>query len=383
MDNPMKSHSPTFNKIVLGNIMADFNSNLTSFTKQINEYVALLEKKEDVKVENDDSDFERIKVPEPLLLEESEQLTFYPIKNQDYYDMYKLQHKNHWTPEEINLTGDYAQFDKLSTDVKFFICHILAFFAGSDGLVFKNITERITLDIKDTEVLRIYAYQAMMENIHGETYSMLMDTYIPNSILKHQYLNALETIPCIKKKGDWAKKWINSTKSFYHRIIANAVLEGIFFSGAFCAIYWLAEKGILPGLCESNKLIARDESLHTETVYLIYNRLLNRLKESVVHSIVSEAVEIEVEFICVSLPCKLLGMNSDMMSQYIKYVADRLLVSLNYSKKYNATNPFPFMEKIGLQSVSNFFERRAMEYQKGRSGNDHDISDAIESAIKK
>lgn len=319
-------------------------------------------------------------VDEPILNSENEQITFYPIKNHEMNNMYEEQEKNFWTVNEVDLSNDIKDLEKMSTDEKMFIYNVLAFFAGSDGLVIKNV-QRFSDDVKDVHTDRVYTFQKMMEFIHSQMYGNLLNLFIPNEKLKQHYLNALETIPCIKKKGDWTIKWTNSDKTYSHRIIANAVVEGIFFSGSFCAIYWLAEKGIMQGFSLANKFIARDESLHTMTAVLIYLRLKNKLKQKVVYEIVDEAVNMEIEFICESLPCKLIGMNSNLMSDYIKNVADRLLVSLGYEKKYMTENPFPFMEKIGLQSVTNFFERRVGEYQKGIKNADYNIADAINSAI--
>ncbi len=323
-------------------------------------------------------------IPEPFLLEDSQQLTFYPIKKEDekYFLLYKNQLAAFWTIDEIDMSNDKNEFDKLPTSEKQFLSLILAFFAASDQLVILNLTSRFLVEIKNISINRLFSFQTMMETIHSEMYSILLDTYILDTQLKDYYLNSIKEIPTIKKKGKWVLKWIESEKSLSHRIIANTINEGIFFSGSFCAIYWFGEKNVLSGLRKSNKLISNDESMHCLTGYTIYNDLKNKLSEQVVFEMVREAVEIESEFICDILPEKLNGMNSSLMVQYIKYVADILLVNFGYKKLYSVTNPFHFMEKIGLQTVSNFFEVRAVEYQKKQKQNDDDDNN-ISIGIKK
>jgi len=250
----------------------------------------------------------------------------------------------------------------------------LAFFAGSDGIVLENLGSRFMKDVQISEARAFYGFQIAMENIHSETYSILIDTYIKNKIEKDSLFNAIENYPCIKKKADWAQKWINDNRSgFATRLIAFACVEGIFFSGAFCSIYWLKKRGLMPGLTFSNELISRDEALHTEFAVLLYSKLNNKLKKSKVYEIIKDAVEIETEFICDALPCRLIGMNSSLMTQYIQFVADRLCVQLGYDKIYNVTNSFDFMELISLEGKTNFFERRVGEYGLANKTKSEDI----------
>ena len=307
---------------------------------------------------------------EPLLDPNEQRFTLFPIRHQDIWDCYKKQQASFWTAEELDLSKDKSDWDnKLNNDERYFIKHILAFFAGSDGLVNMNLLERFTTDVKVLEAQIAYTYQASMESVHSEVYSLLIDTYIDNLQEKDRLFNAIETIPCIKKKAEWAMKWIKSDDSFSKRLIAFAIVEGIFFSGAFCAIYWLKTRGLMPGLTSSNEFIARDEGEHCLFACLLYSKIVNRLDESIVHSIVKDAVDIEKEFIIESLPCRLIGMNSEQMTKYIEYVTDRLLTQLGYSKMYNAVNPFDFMEKIGLEGKTNFFEKRVTQYQLGSTNN--------------
>jgi ribonucleotide reductase beta subunit family protein with ferritin-like domain len=302
---------------------------------------------------------------EPLLDPSEQRFTLFPIRHKDIWDCYKKQQASFWTAEELDLSKDKNDWDnKLNNDERFFIKHILAFFAGSDGLVNMNLLERFTSDVQILEAQIAYTYQASMESVHSEMYSLLIDTYIDSPQEKDRLFNAIETIPCIKKKADWAMKWIKSDDLFSKRLIAFAIVEGIFFSGAFCAIYWLKTRGLMPGLTSSNEFIARDEGEHTNFACLLYSKIVNRLDESTVHAIVRDAVDIEKEFINESLPCRLIGMNSEQMTTYIEYVADRLLTQLGYSKIYKAQNPFDFMEKIALEGKTNFFENRPSQYQK-------------------
>jgi ribonucleotide reductase beta subunit family protein with ferritin-like domain len=307
---------------------------------------------------------------EPLLDPKEQRFTLFPIRHQDIWKSYKEQQASFWTAEEIDLSKDRIDWDnKLNKDEKHFIKHILAFFAGSDGIVNMNLLERFTSDVQVLEAQITYTYQAMMESIHSEVYSLLIDTYIDNPAEKDQLFNAIETIPCIKKKADWALKWIKSDERFSKRLIAFAIVEGIFFSGAFCSIYWLKTRGLMNGLCISNEFIARDEGSHCSFACLLYSKILNRIDENEVKQIVKDAVDIEKEFIIESLPCRLIGMNSELMSQYIEFVADRLLNQLGYSKMYKTVNPFDFMDKICMEGKQNFFEQRPSQYRNASIGN--------------
>ena len=300
---------------------------------------------------------------EELLLRESDRnYTIFPIQHDDIWTYYKKAMANFWTPEEVDLSKDYDDFVKLTDNERHFIEHILAFFAGSDGIVNENLVERFCSEVKLPEAQFFYGFQIAMENIHSETYSLLIDTYIKNPIKKAKLFNAITTIPSIKKKADWAIRWIGDESSFGERCIAFAAVEGIFFSGAFCSIFWLKKRGLMPGLCQSNELISRDEGMHTEFAVLMYKYLKNKPSKERVLEIIREAVVIETEFITDSLSCKLIGMNSELMTQYIQYVADRLLQMLNIDKIYNATNPFDWMELISVQGKTNFFEKRVGEY---------------------
>ena len=300
---------------------------------------------------------------EELLLRESDRnYTIFPIQHDDIWTYYKKAMANFWTPEEVDLSKDYDDFVKLTDNERHFIEHILAFFAGSDGIVNENLVERFCSEVKLPEAQFFYGFQIAMENIHSETYSLLIDTYIKNPIKKAKLFNAITTIPSIKKKADWAIRWIGDESSFGERCIAFAAVEGIFFSGAFCSIFWLKKRGLMPGLCQSNELISRDEGMHTEFAVLMYKYLRDKPSKERILEIIREAVVIETEFITDSLSCKLLGMNSELMTQYIQYVADRLLQMLNIDKIYNATNPFDWMELISVQGKTNFFEKRVGEY---------------------
>ncbi|KAG6664407.1 hypothetical protein CIPAW_02G090900 [Carya illinoinensis] len=266
--------------------------------------------------------------------------------------------------EEVDLSQDIQQWGALSDSEKFFIGHVLAFFAASDGIVLENLAARFLNDVQVPEARAFYGFQMAMENIHSEMYSLLLETYIKDPKEKHRLFNAIENIPCIARKAKWALDWIQSSTLFAERLVAFACVEGIFFSGSFCAIFWLKKRGMMPGLTFSNELISRDEGLHCDFACLLYSLLRKQLHLEKVHSIVHEAVEIETQFVCEALPCALIGMNSTLMSQYIKFVADRLLVALGYQRKYNVENPFDWMEFISLQGKTNFFERRVGEYQK-------------------
>lgn len=302
---------------------------------------------------------------EPILIENPNRFVLFPIEHNDIWQLYKKQEASIWTAEEIDLQQDLRDWnDKLSDNEKHFIKHILAFFAASDGIVNENLAENFLSEVQYTEAKFFYGFQVMMENIHSETYSLLIDTYVKDEAERNKLFNAIETLTCVKKKADWALKWIESD-SFAERLIAFAVVEGIFFSGAFCSIYWLKKRGLMPGLTFSNELISRDEGMHTDfAVHLHNHHIINKVPKERIIEIVKDAVEIEKEFILDALPVKLIGMNSDMMSQYIEFVSDRLLVSLNCSKLYNVSNPFPFMDMINLPGKTNFFEKRVGEYQK-------------------
>ncbi len=301
---------------------------------------------------------------EPLLKENKNRFVLYPIKHDDIFQMYKKAEASFWTAEEIDLSQDLRDWENLTSDEKHFITHVLAFFAASDGIVNENLAINFLNEVQIPEAKCFYGFQIMMENIHSETYSLLIDTYIKDPFEKEKMFNAIEHVPCVKKKAEWALRWIQS-ESFAERLIAFAAIEGIFFSGSFCSIFWLKKRGLMPGLSFSNELISRDEGLHCDFACLLYTRYLqNKLPKEKVLAIITDAVQIEQEFICDSLPVALIGMNAQLMSQYIEFVADRLLVELGLEKVYHAANPFPFMEMISLQGKTNFFEKRVSEYQK-------------------
>ncbi|KAB2092476.1 hypothetical protein ES319_A02G034100v1 [Gossypium barbadense] len=301
---------------------------------------------------------------EPILKQQNQRFCMFPITYQPLWEMYKKAEASFWTAEEVDLSQDVQHWETLSSSEKHFISHVLAFFAASDGIVLENLAARFLNDVQIPEARAFYGFQIAMENIHSEMYSLLLETYIKDSKEKHRLFNAIESIPCVSKKAKWAMDWIQSSTSFAERLVAFACIEGIFFSGSFCAIFWLKKRGLMPGLTFSNELISRDEGLHCDFACLLYGLLQKQLKWQKVHHIVHEAVEIETEFVCEALPCALLGMNSTLMSQYIKFVADRLLVSLGCQRKYSVENPFDWMEFISLQGKANFFERRVGDYQK-------------------
>lgn len=316
---------------------------------------------------------------EPLLTPDDKRFVAFPIQYNDIWEMYKKQVDCFWRAEEIDLSKDLDDWKKLTADEKHFVSMILAFFAASDGIVLENLATRFMSDVQVSEARAFYGFQIAMENIHSETYSLLIETYINDKVEKDRLFNALDNFPCIKKKSDWAQKWIKDNRSgFATRLVAFACVEGVFFSGAFSSIFWLKKRGLLPGLTFSNELISRDEALHTEFAVLLYDKMENKLKKSKVHEIIREAVEIETEFICDALPCRLIGMNSMMMTQYIQFVADRLCVQLGYDKIYNVANSFDFMDMISLESKTNFFEKRVSEYalaDKTVDDNTFDFSD--------
>ena len=300
---------------------------------------------------------------EPLLAPDDNRFVMFPIKYQDVWEMYKKQIDCFWRAEEIDLSKDLVHWDSLNQDEKKFISMILAFFAASDGIVLENLASRFMNEVQVSEARAFYGFQIAMENIHSHTYSLLIETYIKEKEEKHRLFNAIENFPCIKKKSDWAQKWIHDNRSsFATRLVAFACIEGIFFSGAFCSIYWLKKRGLMPGLTFSNELISRDEALHCEFAVLLYSKLVKKVDKARIHEIIKEAVEIETEFICEALPCRLIGMNSELMTQYIQFVADRLCVQLGYKKIYNVSNCFDWMELISLEGKTNFFERKVSEY---------------------
>lgn len=301
---------------------------------------------------------------EPLLVEDPNRFVLFPIKHDDIWQFYKKAEASFWTAEEIDLSQDLADWKKMNDGERHFVSHVLAFFAASDGIVNENLANNFLKEVQYAEAKCFYGFQIMMENIHSETYSLLIDSYISDPKEKDHLLRAIETIDCVKKKADWALKWIESD-NFVERLISFAAVEGIFFSGSFCSIFWLKKRGLMPGLSFSNELISRDEGLHCDFACLLYtDHIKNQLSQERIYEIILEAVEIEKEFVTVALPVSLIGMNAEMMCQYIDFVADRLLVSLGCQKHYNATNPFDFMEMISLQGKTNFFEKRVAEYQK-------------------
>jgi ribonucleoside-diphosphate reductase subunit M2 len=300
---------------------------------------------------------------EPLLAPDDNRFVMFPIQHDDIWQMYKKQVDCFWRAEELDLTKDLDHWDSLNDNERYFISMILAFFAASDGIVLENLASRFMNEVQVSEARAFYGFQIAMENIHNESYSLLIETYIKDKVEKHKLLHAIENFPCIKKKSDWAQKWIHDNRSsFATRLVAFACVEGIFFSGAFCSIFWLKKRGLMPGLTFSNELISRDEALHCEFAILLYSKLIKKIDKNRIHEIIKEAVEIETEFICQALPCKLIGMNSELMTQYIQFVADRLCVQLGYKKIYNVENCFSWMETISLQSKTNFFEKRVSEY---------------------
>ncbi len=300
---------------------------------------------------------------EILLQENKDRFVLFPIKYDEIWEMYKKHVASFWTAEEIDLSPDLQDWEKLNDGERYFITNVLAFFAASDGIVNENLAVNFMNEVQLPEARCFYGFQIMMENIHSETYSLLIDTYIKDTKEKSRLFNAIETVPCVKQKADWALRWIDNG-SFAERLIAFAAVEGIFFSGSFCSIFWLKKRGLMPGLSFSNELISRDEGLHCDFACLLYNMLENPLPKEQVTAIIKDAVGIEQEFVTDALPVDLIGMNSKMMSQYIEFVADRLLVALSCERIYNVSNPFDFMEMISLQGKTNFFEKRVGEYQK-------------------
>ena len=308
---------------------------------------------------------ENTAVTEPILEDNPNRFVLFPIEHNDIWNFYKKSEASFWTAEEIDLAADIVDWnDKLNDDERYFVKHILAFFAASDGIVNENLAENFVAEVQYTEAKFFYGFQIMMENIHSETYSLLIDTYIKDKAEKDKLFNAIETLDCVKEKANWALEWIENG-SFAERIVAFAAVEGIFFSGSFCSIFWLKKRGLMPGLSFSNELISRDEGMHCDFACMLYNdHIVNKLPKKTIEKIILDAVAIEKEFICEALPVRLIGMNADLMSQYIEFVADRLLVELGNEKVFNVTNPFDFMDMISLQGKTNFFEKRVGEYQK-------------------
>jgi ribonucleoside-diphosphate reductase subunit M2 len=311
---------------------------------------------------------------EPLLKPDDNRYVLFPIKDNDIWLMYKKSVDSFWVVPEVDLSKDLGDWDKLTPDEQNFIKMILAFFAASDGLVLENLASRFMSDVQLAEARAFYGFQIAIENIHSEMYSTLIDTYIRDGNEKDKLFKALEHYPCIAKKANWAKKWINDNRSsFASRLVAFACIEGIFFSSAFSSIYWIKKRGLLPGLTFSNELISRDEALHTEFAVLLYSKLQKKLNKKRVYEILQEAVEIEKEFITDAIPCRMIGMNAKLMTQYIEFVADRLCLQLGYDKIYNSTNPFDFMELISVETKVNFFERTNSEYALANKTVDADV----------
>lgn len=312
---------------------------------------------------------------EPILTENPNRFVLFPIEHHDIWHFYKKSQANFWTAEEIDLEADMVDWNnKLSNDERHFIKHVLAFFAASDGIVNENLAENFVREVQYTEAKFFYGFQIMMENIHSETYSLLIDTYIKDKEEQNHLFNAIDTVPAVQKKAEWALKWIGS-ESFVERLIAFAAVEGIFFSGSFCSIFWLKKRGLMPGLSFSNELISRDEGMHTDfAVHLYNNHIENKLSKDRIIEIIDSALTIEKEFITEALPVSLIGMNSDLMKQYLEYVSDRLLMDLGVGKIYNSENPFDFMKNIAMENKTNFFEKRVSEYSKSGVGVEEDNS---------
>lgn len=315
---------------------------------------------------------EELKKTEPLLIEDPNRFVIFPIQHDDIWAYYKNAEASFWTAEELDLSQDLIDWAGLNDGERHFISHVLAFFAASDGIVNENLAVDFLSNVQYAEAKCFYGFQIAIENIHAEVYSLLIDTYIKEPNERDKLLNAVEHIPCVAKKAEWAMRWIENG-NFVERLIAFAAVEGIFFSGSFCSIYWLKKRGLMPGLAFSNELISRDEGLHRDFACMLYtSHIKNKLPEEQLYKIITDAVEIEKEFVTDSLPVSLIGMNSELMCQYIEFVADHLLESLELKKVYNATNPFDFMDMISLQGKTNFFEKRVGEYQKAGVNSDRD-----------
>lgn len=314
---------------------------------------------------------------DPILKEDETRLTMFPLQYGDIWEMYKKQVDCFWRAEEIDLSKDLTSWNKMTDEEQYFIKHVLAFFAASDGIVIENAASRFLQEVQVSEARAFYGFQIMMENIHSETYSLLIDTYVKDEVEKNQLFNAIETFPSIKAKADWALKWIDDSSDFATRLVAFACVEGILFSGAFCSIFWLKKRGLMQGLTFSNELISRDEALHCEFAVLLHSKLQQKCSHERIQQIIGEAVDIEKEFICEALPCRLIGMNAQMMTEYIEFCADRLAVQLGCPKIYDASNPFTWMEMISVDGKTNFFEKRVSEYAlatKTKSADTFDMS---------
>ncbi|CAH1756908.1 17385_t:CDS:2 [Entrophospora sp. SA101] len=364
------------------NIIANENENIFAATITTTKTTAVVKKALN-KLEEKSTEIEEIvdqyQLDEPLLKPNPRRFVLFPIQYHEIWQMYKKAEASFWTVEEVDLSKDNHDWEnRLNDDERFFISHILAFFAASDGIVNENLVERFSNEVQIPEARCFYGFQIMIENIHSEMYSLLIDSYIKDPVQKEYLFDAFETIPCIKKKAEWALRWICDQKSsFAERLVAFAAVEGIFFSGAFASIFWLKKRGMMPGLTFSNELISRDEGLHTDFACLLFNHLKNRISQQLVTKIITEAVIIEQEFLTDALPCNLIGMNATLMKRYIEFVADRLLVSLNCPKYYKSENPFDFMDLISLQGKTNFFEKRVSEYQKAGVMSNGDPSENI------
>jgi len=317
---------------------------------------------------------------EPLLDPENNRLTIYPIKFKNIWQKYKEMQAANWTAEEVDFSNDVSHYNKLNKDERHFVKMILAFFAASDTIVNMNLAENFTREVQIREAIVAYEFQTAIENVHSECYSLMIDIIIKDSIEKDKCFNAIREYQCIREKAEWALKWIEAKHiPFAQRLIAFAIVEGVFFSGSFCAIFWLKKRNIMPGLCMSNELIARDEGMHTDFACLLYSYINKKISVETVHSMFEEAIEIERKFICESLPCSLLGMNNELMHQYIRYCADHLLVKLGYPKIWKCTNPFDFMESLSLEGKTNFFEARPTQYQNSHVLNKGKNSNSIDS----
>merc|ERR1719310_146221 len=328
------------------------------------EYAAMASADSSAPLSRVSAEYKELEKSDPLLMENPRRWVMFPIQYPEVWEMYKKHEASFWTAEEVDLSQDNRDWEALSDSEQHFVKHVLAFFAASDGIVAENLLEQFTTEVQIPEARAFYGFQMAMENIHSETYSLLIEQYIRDPAEKANIFNAIETMPAVREKAQWAIQWMQKDNCFAERIIAFAAVEGILFSGSFCAIYWLKKRGLMPGLTFSNELISRDEGLHTEFACLLYSMLQNRLPDSVVHDIIKGAVAAERRFICDALSCDLIGMNNELMTRYIEFVADRLLTALGHPKLFGASNPFDWMELISLQGKTNFFEKRVGEYQK-------------------
>mmetsp|Transcript_11374 Transcript_11374/g.26264 ORF Transcript_11374/g.26264 Transcript_11374/m.26264 type:complete len:356 (-) Transcript_11374:184-1251(-) len=315
-------------------------------------------------VSNISAQYKQYEAQDPFLMENPRRWVMFPIHHSDVWEMYKKQEASFWTTEEVDLAQDRKDWQGLTESEQHFVKHVLAFFAASDGIVLENLAANFCLEVQHPEVRAFYGFQMAMENIHSEMYSLLIEEYIKEPAEKDVLFNAIQTMPAVQEKALWAVQYMNRTSSFTERLVAFAAVEGILFSGSFCAIFWLKKRGLMPGLTFSNELISRDEGLHTDFACLLYSKLQHKLPEDFVHTLIKGAVEVERRFVCGALPCDLIGMNSELMTRYIEFVADRLLVALGHSKIFGSSNPFDWMEMISLQGKTNFFEKRVGEYQK-------------------